>query len=193
MPDLSQLTGNIYVLIGGGVAVLIVLLLLVRLLGRGKAGPAQERGLKSENLADFPPPPGAPGPRRLSVHANPVRLRLVIVAPIGRDNTIDAAAVEAELDKVQKGLGALCKQDKPRVRVWPAQMSNQGFAPTFHRLVEKPEADGKPSRWVLMAGPTPSKPRPILLGLVLWADEPNTMGRLTLKPEQWAEALRFQE
>lgn len=189
---LSQLTGNIYVLIGGGVAVLIVLLILVRVLGGGKKGPAQERGLKPENLADFPPPPGAPGSRRLTVHGNPVRLRLVIVAPIGRENTIDAAAVEAELDKVQKGLGAMCKQDKPRVRVWPAQLSNQGFAPTFHRLVETPEAEGQPSRWVLMAGPTSSKPRPILLGLALLADEPNARGRLTLKADQWAEALHFQ-
>src|SRR5205085_1095599 len=101
---------------------------------------------------------------------NPVRLRLVVVAPIGREETIDPANIERVLDQVVKGLGAIVKQDKPRVRVWPAQLSNQGFAPTFHRLVESPDKPGKPSHWLMVAGPTPPRPRPILLGIACWAD-----------------------
>lgn len=188
-----QLTGNIYVLIGGAVIGLLILLLLFRALTRGKAKPAQERGLKPENLADFPPPPPlAKGGRRLTIEGNLVRLRLVVVAPIGREKTIDAADVEGLLDQMLKGLGAACRQDKPRVRVWPAQLSNKGFAPTFHRLVESPDPAGKPSHWVMVAGPTPPRPRPILLGLALWADEPNTTGQVTAQPDQWADLLRFQ-
>jgi hypothetical protein len=86
----------------------------------------------------------------------------------------------------------LVQQDKARVRVWPAQLSNQGFGPTFHRLVERPEEEGEPSRWVLVAGQTAPRPKPVLLGLALYAEEANTIGQLTLKPEQWTETLRVQ-
>jgi hypothetical protein len=33
--------------------------------------------------------------------------------------------------------------------------------------------------------------QPILLGLGLWADEPNTLGRLNLEPQQWLDVLRL--
>lgn len=191
--QLSQLTGNIYVLIGGAVIGLLIVLMLVRVLTRGKARPAQESGVKPEHLADYPPPPpAAQGGRRLTVEGNPARLRLVVVAPIGREQTIDAANVEALLDQVLKGLGAVCRQDKPRVRVWPAQLSNKGFAPTFHRLVESPDPDGQPSHWLMLAGQTSPRPRPILLGLACWADEPNTIGKVIVQPDQWPDLVRFQ-
>lgn len=175
------------------VAALIVLLIvrgLLRSLFGGKAGPAQERGVDSEDLASYPPPPA--GSKRVLVEGVPARLRLVIVATVGKQSAIDPAAVEGLLDQFLRGLGALAKQDRPRVRVWPSQLSSQGFGPTFHRQVQRPEPDGKPSRWILVAGQTPPRPRPLLLGLALWADEPNSVGRLTLKPEQWAEVVRVQ-
>lgn len=192
MPKMiEQFLGNQYVLVGVGVAVLLVLLALVRALSRGKKVPAQERGLQEENLADYPPPPGTPGPRRLTVEGISARVRLVVVAPVGKDQAIDVSAVEPQLDQVVKGLGAVCRQDKPRIRVWPAQLSNEGFGPTFHRLVRAPAAPGQPSRWILLAGLTPPRPRPMLLGLALWTDDDTVIGRLTLTPAQWAELLKM--
>ena len=162
---------------------------LWRMLAAGKG--VSEASLK-EVLADYPPPPGQPGPRRLTVEGLPVRVRLVVVAPVGKEHPIRPDEVEELLEQTVRGMKGIVLEDRPRVRVWPPQLSKQGFAPTFHRETEKPESEGRPSRWVLVAGPALAGRRPILLGLALWADTPNTLGRLTLDPGRWAEVVRVQ-
>ena len=67
----------------GAAAVIAVLIVLALLMRRGKARVDPEKGL-SENLAAIPPAPGKPGKRRVTVHAQPMRLRLVILAPTGK-------------------------------------------------------------------------------------------------------------
>jgi hypothetical protein len=113
----------------------------------------------------------------------------VVVAPVGKQAQLDAANAEPLLEHVRRGLGAAAQQDRPRVRVWPPQLSHQGFAVKFHRLTEKPEPDGRPSRWALLAGRARVGQHYILLGLALWTDEPTTLGRLTLEPDQWPLVL----
>jgi hypothetical protein len=172
--------------------VLVVLLLIVRrLFAKSPVGPTQERGVEGEDLGKYPPPP-PPGVWSVFVEGVPVRIRLVIVAPIGKGNPVDAANASVRLDQVVRGLGAAIQQDKARIRIWPMQLSNQGFGPTVHRQVKRPEADGKPSRWIVVAGQVPARPKPLLVGLALQADEVNAIGRLTLTPEQWSEVLRVQ-
>lgn len=177
--------------IGLLVIVVALLLLVRRLFRRAPAGPGQERGVAMEDLSSMPPAP-TPGSWIVTAEGVPVRVRLVVVAPIGKGNVVDADSVPVRLDQVIRGLGSAVREDQARIRVWPMQLSNQGFGPTFHRMVRRPEADGKPSRWVLIAGQTPTRPKPLLLGLALQADEANAIGRLTLMPEQWSEVLRVQ-
>lgn len=172
-----------------GVVVVLVVLRAVRSLFKGSAsGPAQERGVSEERLADYPPPPA--GKARLKVEGRPARLRVVIVAPVGKDAAIDLATVESQLDQFVYGLGAVVKQDKPRIKVWPAQLSNKGFAMTFNRMMVRPEGLGKPSRWITIAGQTPPRPRPVMLGLVVQTEEPSCVGHLTPGPEQWATMVQ---
>jgi hypothetical protein len=184
-----------------GVGVLILLgALVVYLLARAAGGtwlslfgsglPAAESGLK-ERLADYPAA-GPAGPQRLYVEGTPVRVRLVVVCPAGKAQPVTHEEVEGLLDEVIRGLGAVVRHDKPRVRIWPPQPSKEGFAPTFHRYTEKPEAEGRPSRWVLAAGPASAGRRPVLLGLALQADVPNMQGRLTLDPMRWPEVVRVE-
>jgi hypothetical protein len=184
-----------------GIAVLVVVgLILVYVLARlagglwrlFAAGPGKAVASLKEVLADYPPPPSQAGPRRLTVEGMPVRLRLVVVAPVGKEHPVRADEVEDLLEATLRGLKGIVLEDRPRIRVWPPQLSKQGFAPTFHRETEKPEAEGRPSRWVLVAGPAAAGRRPILLGLALWADAPNTLGRLTLDTTRWGEVLRIQ-
>ena len=100
------------------------------------------------------------------MNGEPVRVRLVVVAPTGKQqDPITPDDVPELLDDVVRGLGGFVKADKPRVRVWPPQLSVAGFAPTFHRLVESPDAGKQSSRWVKLAGPARTGKRPILLGL----------------------------
>lgn len=180
-----------------GVAALVVLLMVLAVLRRLwralfalRPAPALDidRDL-SEDLADLPLA-GPAGSRQLTVEGVPVRVRLVVVAPHGRQNRVDADAVPALLDQVIHGLGAVLGHDRPRLRVWPPQLSTEGFAVKFHRLTVRPEPDGRASHWVLLAGETPARPRPLLVGLALWAPEANHIGRLTLDAARWADVLR---
>ena len=180
-------------LLYGGIAggVLIVLLILFALLRRGGKKPVdQESGLE-EDLSQYPPPPGKPGPRRLTVHGRPVRLRLVVLAPVGKRKIAEGGAVEALLDQVLRGLGPAAQQDRPRVRVWPPQLSVQGFAPTFFRRTKCPDKTGKPSHWLMAAGPARAGGTPVLLGLALWADDKGAMEQTILSETEWDAALQI--
>src|SRR5262249_38571711 len=176
-----------------GVLLLLLVWAVLERLGklfrrRGSSSQDAERRLE-ENLGEYPPPPGAPGSRRLLIQGWPARVRLVVVAPMGKESPVDVSQVESLLDQMFRGLGEVLGRDRPRIRIWPPQLSGHGFAPTFHRVTHKPEPDGRPSRWVLIAGQTPSRPRPLLLGLALLADEPNTLGRLSLNSTEWLNVL----
>jgi hypothetical protein len=179
------------------VALLLLLLIgmLLRALGRALFGrKPKKRDWDKElriELRKCPLPVRPAGDRRLFVYHLPVRLRLVVVAPRGMESHVDAIAVERLLDRVLPGLGEIAANDKPRVRVWPAQLSEQGFANTFHRCTLKPEREGEPSRWLLIAGRATAGKQPVLLGLGLWADEAGTVGRMTLEPHQWLDVVRL--
>src|SRR5207248_1989115 len=84
---------------------LIILYVLVRLaiaLGKfltgGRGGDGD--GPLKERLATYPPPPGQPGPRRLTVEGIPVRVRLIVVAPVGKEQPIRPEDVTALADGV---------------------------------------------------------------------------------------------
>ncbi len=161
------------------------------LFGRRLPVPGESDRDFEENLADCPLPVQPPGSHRLTVYHLPVRLRLVVVAPAGTEASVDATAVEKLLDHVVPGLGAIAYEDRPRIRVWPAQLSQQGFTIAFQRRTHRPEPEGQPSRWVLVSGRAQVGRHVVLLGLGLWADEPNNLGRLTLQPHQWLDVIRL--
>jgi hypothetical protein len=144
-----------------------------------------------EDLESCPQPPPMAGPTQLTVYHVPVRLRFVVVAPAGHEGEVDATAVEKLLDLVLPGLGEVARRDRPRIRVWPPQFSQQGFSLSFFRRAVRPEPEGEPSRWVLVAGRAQVGRNPVLVGLGLWAEQPNTLGQITLEPHQWLDVVRL--
>jgi hypothetical protein len=184
------------ILIGAGaVAGLLLLALVMRLLGRLFRRTAKEPDREAhlrEDLTAYPPPPSPPGPRRLTIDGVPVRIRLIVLAGAGQRelNPDDAQKI---LEHIRRGLGEAALTDAPKVVIWPAQLSQTGFAPKFHRLVWAPIREGKPSPWVLPAGPAKLGRDTVLLGLALLADEPTTLGRIEVQPGQWYSLLRFEK
>jgi hypothetical protein len=180
---------------GAGLLLLIVLALLLRALWRALFRRARPEGAWDReldiDLNACPLPTSPPGERRLTMYHLPVRLRLIVLAPVGRDGDIDATAVEQLLDRVIPGLGAAALIDRPKVRVWPPQVSQHGFAAAFHRHTRKAADRGEPSRWVLLAGRAQAGRQPVMVGLGLWADEPNALDRVNLEPHQWLDVLRL--
>jgi hypothetical protein len=188
-----------YWLVTFGVAALIILLPLAwykRRLLRALIGlpprPVREAPKLDEDLTQLVPPSDLPGARRVFIEGVPARLRLAVVAPPGKGEPIAETAVGEVLDQVHWGLGAIARQDQAVVRVWPVQITTKGFPAVFHRNLHKAEREGQPSHWVLLAGPTPARPRSVLLGLALWTDEATSIGLLTMDASQWMKTLHIE-
>jgi len=181
-----------------GVLGLVILLVLWAILDRAwrffRRKPARpedaERELE-EDLASYPPPPQPPGRQALTVYHIPVRLRLVVLAPAGTETSVDMKEVPRLLDQVVPGLSTIAGHDQAQIRLWPAQLSQQGFAITFQRRVERPEQEGQPSHWALVAGRAHVGKQSILLGLALWTDQPTTLDQVVLEPYQWLDVVRI--
>jgi len=172
---------------GGGLLGLALVLFLV--LGKSKKLDP-DSGLR-ENLAEYPPARKA-GTHRLQFEGQPVRLRLIVLAPSGRATELKADMAEGLLQAVHHGMGEVADLDRPRVKVWPGQLSMEGFAPKFFDNIDRPEQSGKPSRWILVAGPAKAGQKTILLGLALETTEPTTRGNVRLSIENWSDKFRVQ-
>lgn len=181
-----------WILLAAGLGVLIALFVLFKIARGGKKKHVDLEKGQREDLGEYPPPPPA-GAKRLTINGVPVRVRLVVISPTGKAHeAVSADDVPDLLDDVLRGLGSFVKTDKPRVKIWPTQLSVVGFAPTFHRLVESPDDGKKSSRWVKLAGPARTGNRPILLGLALLADEPCKLGDIHVEQTQWGDLLQVQ-
>lgn len=112
------------------------------------------------------------------------------MAGIGTESAVNERAAFQLLDRVVPGLGTVAAQEGARIRVWPPQVSQQGFTLAFHRRTQRPEEAGL-SHWVLAAGRAQSGRQAILLGLALWTDEPTSIGRLAIDTYQWLDVLRI--
>jgi hypothetical protein len=189
LPGWLVLLISLGILLIGALAVLAVLAVFIRVVfGRKKAKP-QTPSLE-EDLATYPPAPTSSGDRRLMVEGVPVRLRLVAIAPAGKQSEFDPEQLEATLEQILPGLGQVCKYDKPRVRVWPMQVSYEGFAKHFHRNTLVPHIEGGLSPWVVVAGRAKLGKNQVMVGLAMQAIKPTTVGRLTLEAHEWESKLR---
>jgi hypothetical protein len=132
-----------------------------------------------------------PGPHQVTVKGLPARLRLVVVAPAGKDVTdLDPHIAGPLLEWVKPGLEEVMQADGPRVRVWAPQYSDEGFARTFFQRVPIPEPSGQRSHWVLVAGPLAVGRQRFHVGLGFYADEANRLRTIPLaREQQWAEVL----
>jgi hypothetical protein len=181
-----------------GVALLILLALVIMasvvrsLFGRRRKPVHAEADL-TENLATYPPPPALWGGKRLTVYDLPVRVRLVVAAPLGTEaGAIALEHIEPLLDQVVPGLSTFIKSDKPRLRAWPTQLSYLGFGAAFRRHTLRPDPDSQVSRWVLVMGKALIGQRPIAIGLACLADRDNTLNRVVIEqPHQWMEVVRI--
>lgn len=181
---------NLLVYVVAGIGAIVALWVLLKIAKGKKRHPDLEKGQR-EKLGDYPPPPPA-GNRELLVNSVPARLRLVVLAPTGSQNANFTADEAGEiLDDVLKGLGSFLKADKPRVKIWPAQLTIPGFAPSFHRLVLTPDAGAKSSPWIKLAGPARVGKKTFLVGLALLADEETKLGEVHMDTTDWQEMLQI--
>ena len=120
-------------------------------------------------------------------------LLLAVVGAIWYFVNNNTTSKNKDYDDMLRGLGASAKADMPRMRVWPPQLSVAGFAPTFFRLVESPDEEGKRSSWIRVAGPVKIASHQYLLGMAFWSEEKSKLGMLNLAATEWSEHLHIQK
>jgi hypothetical protein len=139
-------------------------------------------------------PTAEPGYARLTVYHIPVRLAVVVIAPLGRDaNPPRHSEVSKLLDQIVPGLASLLNHDQTIVRIWPRQLSATGFAPSLLRHVRLPGERGRDTPWCLVSGRTAFGGAAFAIGLGLAAAAPNNLGLIVVESEhQWLDVLRMQ-
>jgi hypothetical protein len=174
----------------GVVVIFLILAAIARSLFRGRGPQEIKQKSLEENLAEYPELVKSSGDRQLRAEGVPVRLRLLIVAPAGTGSDVNIDELPELLDMIVLGMGDIYKYDKPRVQVWPVQISYQGFGNVFHRNMRTGGEEGQLTRWVLVAGRAKVGKKQLMLGMALQSAKPNTIGRRTIDTHEWASILR---
>lgn len=175
---------------------LLVVLLIGRSVYRYFCGPSRRSTDSSplefdvETLAN---PVGESAQFSLRVYHVPVRLALVVIAPLGRDAKDPASAELATLlDQAVPGLGKVMERQHANLRVWPTQLSATGFVHSLSRQIKLPGDSGKNSPWCLVVGRVTMANRHFMLGLALCAEVSNNLSVIAVESEQkWLDVLRI--
>jgi hypothetical protein len=173
--------------VGAGV---LVALVVVALLRRKNTKTFDTEAGMGEDLGTYSPPPSQQAPNPLTFQGLPLRLRLVVLAPVGRRTVAGGAEAEHILEQVVRGMGQAAAYDQPKVRIWPLGLSNAAFAPIFFRRVQRPQPAGSPSNWILLAGQASAGAQTVHLGLALWSEELTQIGNRAVGRNDWNDLLR---
>ena len=181
-----------------GVAAIVLLLLIVgvvdrlwRKVFRRRHRPEATAPGPEEDLSRLPPPLLPPCERQFAIYHVPARVRLVVAAAAGAGRDLDEKRVKKHLERIWPGVREVLIADKPQVRIWPPQLSQQGFAMSFHRHLLRPESPAQASPWTSVSGKIQFEGETLMLGLVLLTGEKTTFGQLTLEPHQWRDVIRL--
>lgn len=163
-----------YLLIGVGALVALTLALtsLLRALRRRRKPRPEEPDLRIDlTCTECLAVPEAPSLRFRGV---PVRLRLVVLAPVGRDGRLPPHESWPMLFRaVLPGLAEVVAAHGTQMLSWPPQLSSRGFIHLFFRNLALPGDRGRGTPWCALAGPARGPDgQPFLLGMVLQAGEP---------------------
>jgi hypothetical protein len=176
-------------------AVAITLWLLWWLLRRRAARGHQVDGRNSIDLSEFVvggPPVGSP---RMDFYGTPVRLQLIVLAPMGRHSQLPSnEELPHVLNHFISGFTGVSGLHRPVVFRWPEQLSAQGFYQAFFNQLSLPGDHGRGSAWCAVAGRFTVADRQYLVGMAFTSEKPNGMGTVTVQHEgQWLDVLRIRE
>jgi hypothetical protein len=173
------------------IAIVVLLLAMQLFRRRRRAAETLQPELKVEvaALPDAGPPAGPP---TLEFYNLPVRLAAVVLAPVGLGRQLPSDdLLSGMLDAVVPGLDSVAALHRPLVRRWPNQLSARGFAHLFFKHARLPGVGGKGTPWSSAAGIVKFGTQPIMVGLVLRAAGPNSLGQTIIEAEhQWLGCLR---
>ncbi|MBT6643676.1 MAG: hypothetical protein HN985_06200 [Planctomycetaceae bacterium] len=182
-------------MVGVGLLGLVILALLTRRVVRLFKKPSEVSLVDPLRVVDLTAEPlGKTSRVDLKVHNMPVRLGVVVLAPLGRIELPEDDELPSILDGLVPGLGAFIEIDTPIIRTWSNQVSVGGFANNLalHMQVENQDLTETP--WCLVAGKTKRPDGLLLVTLALAAATQNRLGVVRLEDEsQWMQAIQVNQ
>lgn len=185
------------IVIAVGVAALVVIVLfaifLLLVFRPRKAAPTEEAPDLSIDVATLNPEGPSDKGLALECYSVPVRLGVLVLAPVGRAGSIPSTdQLLNVVDQLVPGLVEIVSEDQPVVRFWPRQLSSQGFVTSFFHKLGLPGDRGKGSVWCAVAGKFAIADQQYLVGLALCAAANNGLGQVTIEHDgQWNDVIRI--
>ena len=180
--------------IAAGLAIAVTIALLIRSILRRRSRSPLPAAPQPETMPAEGLLPSADGPQLL-VRGVRMRAVVVVIAPVGRGNQPpDAARLPAVLDQAVPGLARVLTAQSPRIKLWPPQLSVNGFAQAFFAQFRLPGDRGKGTPWCALAGKFEADGRTLLLGLTLSAATPNGLSQAMVENEaEWTRWLEVRD
>lgn len=179
------------IVVAGAVALLALVLVAPWWIKRRRVVevPAPTLQVNVDALPAEGPPEQGPSLRLYNV---PVRCAMLVLAPVGRGAVQPSAEKIGEIiDQVVPGLASVAEAHRTSIKVWPAQLSSQGFLHQFSVNVGLPGDAGKGTPWSSVCGRFEAQGVPYLVGLLLCAARSNSLGQFLVEREtQWPDMLR---
>ena len=190
-----QQLSDLFPLLALAIALLVFTAIVLKLWRSRSATrqPAQpELGIDIAAIGLAAPPQG---PYRLELYGTPVLLRVVVIAPSGRQQaSLHPDDIPILLNQFMPNLSEICSRHQPVCRCWPSQLSSQGFSQSFFNHVCLPGNQGKGTPWTSLTGKFSVGGQAFLVGLVCCATTPNSLGQFIIEHEgQWFDTLRIRQ
>jgi hypothetical protein len=147
---------------------------------------------RSINVATFDASGAAADQPQLEYYGCPVRLAVLIVAPVGRAGSIPEKELLPELfEQFVPQFLQVVAAHQPQLQFWPAQISVAGFTNSFFGKIALPGDRGKGTPWCALAGRFTAMGGHYLAGIVCCGDNASGLGQLVIEQEgQWRDVLR---
>ena len=174
------------------VLVFLLFVLLVQRAGRRRI-PADvddaDLSIDVGRISDTGPPSGA---NQLTVYHVPVRLAVLVLAPVGRGHPLPLAdRLPGVCDQLLPGLSRVLVPHETQFRRWPPQLSSHGFAQALFKNARLPGDRGKQTPWCSVAGRFEADGEFLLAGLVCCAANDNSLSEIIIdKPCGWLDVMR---
>lgn len=184
---LANYTGEL----AAAVVALIVLWLFVRFVRRRRRRPLVDLPDLTIDLGPLGnPAPPHEGPT-LECFNLPMRLVVVVMAPLGRESELPYSGDLTHLaDQLVPGLAQVVAAHRPILKPWPPQLSSEGFRHAFFANVRLPGAGGKGTCWCSLSGRFAIEETTVMVGLALCAEKPNRISQVVVENEyEWLKLL----
>jgi hypothetical protein len=181
------------VLVGVGLMlVLLVWLVVGRWLRRSRDAATEPLSVETIDVSELADSGPVEGSEHLTFYHVPVRLALLVLAPVGREGRLpDSDQLPELVDQLVPGLMRVLQSDRPQFRRWPAQLSSEGFTKAFFGHVRLPGDRGRGTPWCSIAGKFETEDRPYLAGLVCRAATRNSLSQVAVEHAgKWLDVLR---